>query len=332
MHDVAQMAGVSQPLVSQVIGGRPSVRVAEVTRQRILRAAADLGYQPNVVARGLVQSRSYSLGVIVPDFANPFFADVVDGVERVATEEGYAVVLCNGLDVPAETHVASLRARQIDGVIIDAIGAASLPGDALAGLNVALIDEPSDMYLSVTSDALGAGRLAAEHLLGLGHRVVGFLGPASNYWAFRTRERGFVQTLRAAGLRVASDHLRRAPATAAGGISAMRTLLGQLTRPTAVFCANDLMALGALKACLTARVRVPEEMSIIGCDDIDAAQLVTPELTTVQIRAREMGARAARVLIRRLQSETKGTRPAANSPLAVRLMVRRTTSVPRGVS
>ena len=163
MHDVAELAGVSQPLVSQVIGGRPSVRVSEVTRLRILRAAAELGYQPNVIARGLVQSRSYSLGVIVPDFANPFFADVVTGVERVATEEGYAVVLCNGADVPAANHVAALRSRQIDGVIIDAIGAASLPVDALAGLNVALLDEPSDAHPSVTSDALGAGRLAAEH-------------------------------------------------------------------------------------------------------------------------------------------------------------------------
>ena len=112
----------------------------------------------------------------------------------------------------------------------------------------------------------------------------------------------------------------------------MRALLGQFPRPTAVFCANDLMALGALKACLTAHVHVPKDMSIIGCDDIDAAQLVTPELTTVRIRAREMGARAARMLIRRLQSEPKGTRPTLNTPLAVRLMVRRTTCAPGGVS
>ena len=327
MHDVAKLAGVSQPLVSQVLGGRPTIRVSEVTRQRILRVAKDLGYRPNVVARGLVQSRSYSLGVIVPDLANPFFADVVDGVERVATEEGYALVLCNGADVPATRHVEALRSRQIDGVIIDAAGAASLSSDALAGLNVALIDEPSDVHLSVTSDALGAGRLAAEHLLELGHRSIGFLGPASNYWAFRMRERGFIQALRAAGVRIASDHLRRAPATAPGGNSAMRALVAQHSRPTAVFCANDLMALGALKACITARVRVPEDMSIIGCDDIDAAQLVTPELTTVQIRAREMGARAARLLIRRLQAESNGS-TRATAPLPVRLMIRRTTSAP----
>ncbi len=110
----------------------------------------------------------------------------------------------------------------------------------------------------------------------------------------------------------------------------MRALLGQRPRPTAVFCANDLMALGALKACIAARVHVPEAMSIVGCDDIDAAQLVTPELTTVQIRAREMGARAARLLIRRLQAEGGGGTNRQTAPLAVRLMIRHTTGIPGG--
>src|SRR6476660_5214141 len=121
MHDVARRAGASQPLVSLVIGGSTSVRVAEATRERILRAAEELGYRPNVIARALVQSRSYSLGIIIPDLYNPFFADIVAGVERVASEEGYAVLLCNAFEVPAERHVAMLRARQIDGIIIDAI-------------------------------------------------------------------------------------------------------------------------------------------------------------------------------------------------------------------
>jgi LacI family transcriptional regulator len=331
MHDVARRAGVSQPLVSLVIGGSTSVRVADATRERILRAAEELGYRPNVIARALVQSRSYSLGIIIPDLYNPFFVDVVSGVDRVATEEGYAVLLCSGGEASVARHVDALRARQIDGIIIDAVGAASLGAIALGDVNMVLIDEPSDVHLSVTSDALDAGRLAGQHMLALGHTEIGLIGPASDFWAFRMRERGFVQALRAAELRVASDHLRRSPATVNGGYTAMRGLLASRTRPTAVFCTNDLIALGAMKACIEAGVDVPSDMSICGCDDIETARLVTPELTTVHVRAREMGARAARTLIRLVES---GGPPApstvASRPLGVRLVVRGSTASPRG--
>jgi len=325
MHDVAKRAGVSQPLVSLVIGGSQSVRVSDATRDRILRAAEELGYRPNVIARALVQSRSYSLGIIVPDLYNPFFVDVVAGVERVAAEEGYAVLLCNAVEVAATRHVEALRSRQIDGIIIDAVGAASLDAIALADLNAVLIDEPSDVHLSVMSDAMEAGRLAAKHLLGLEHKRLGLIGPASDLWAFRMRERGFVQTVRGAGERIASEHLRRAMPTVEGGRTAMRALLAERGRPTAVFCTNDLLALGALKACVEAGVRVPEAMSICGCDDIETARLVTPELTTVHVRARELGARAARLLIRLVEGDAPR---GASKPLSVRLEARGSTARP----
>src|SRR4029078_2120710 len=105
MHDVARKAGVSQPLVSLVIGGSTSVRVSDATRERILRAPQERGYRPNVIARALVQSRSYSLGIIIPDLSNPFFVDVVAAVDRVATEEGYAVLLCSGGEASVARHV-----------------------------------------------------------------------------------------------------------------------------------------------------------------------------------------------------------------------------------
>jgi DNA-binding LacI/PurR family transcriptional regulator len=200
---------------------------------------------------------------------------------------------------------------------------------ALSDVNTVLIDEPSDVHLSVTSDALDAGRLAGQHLLDLGHKRIGLIGPASDFWAFRMRERGFVRAIRLAGLSVASDHLRRGPATVSGGHAAMRGLLTLRDRPTAVFCTNDLVALGAMKACIEAGVVVPEAMSICGCDDIETARLVTPELTTVHVRAREMGARAARTLIRLVEGgkppipSTTGTRP-----LSVRLVVRGSTAAP----
>jgi hypothetical protein len=158
----------------------------------------------------------------------------------------------------------------------------------------------------VASDALAAGRLAAEHLLGLGHSRLAFVGPAADVHAFRQRERGFVQALRAAGVALPSAWLRRAPATAAGGMRAMRALLAERPRPTAVFCANDLAAVGALKACAAAGVRVPAELSLVGCDDVELASLVSPELTTVRVPARELGARAARLLVQRLAAPAPG--------------------------
>ncbi|HEY0995919.1 MAG TPA: LacI family DNA-binding transcriptional regulator [Gemmatimonadaceae bacterium] len=300
VHDVAARAGVSQPTVSLVLSRNPRARIAPETRERVLRAAEELGYRTNLLARGLTQQRSWALGLVVLDLRNPFFADVVAGAERVATEEGYALLLTEAGEGGAARRVEALQARLVDGVIIDAVGAAALPEPLLEKLNVVLIDEPSERWPGVASDAAGAGRLAAEHLLDLGHRRIGFIGPATDVHGVRLRERGFVQALRERGVRLDSGLLRRAPGTASGGREAMRAMLAQRERPTAVFCSNDLVAVGALKACADAGVVVPRDCSVVGCDDIEMARFVSPELTTVAIPARELGARAARLLIRRL--------------------------------
>lgn len=324
-HDVAARAGVSQSTVSLVLSGNPKARLAAETRSRVLAAAEALSYRPNVLAQGLVRRRSFAIGVVVPDLANPFFAAVVSGAEKVASREGYAVFLCETGEAGAGRHVEALKSRQIDGVILDAIGVSGLTAEALRGMNVVLVDETLGDHLGVVSDAHMAGELAARHLLDLGHRHFAFIGPAVDASAFRLRERGFTRTVREAGFPVASEALRRGAATVAGGMQGMRALLAMRPRPTAVFCANDLAALGALKAAAMARVAVPRELSIVGCDDIELAQLVTPELTTVAIPAREMGARAARLLIRQLSGEGTAQPARAPRPLPVRL-------VPRGTS
>lgn len=330
MHDVAERAGVSQPTVSLVLGDNPEARVADATRQRVLEAARELGYRPNLLARGLSRRRSYALGVVVPDLSNPFFADVVSGVQAVAAEEGYAVLLCEGRHVPAARHLEELRSRLIDGVILDSAGVSSVPVERLEGLNLVLIDEPTDRWPGVASDAEAAGRLAAEHLLELGHRRLAFLGPASPAFGFRYRERGFVARLAEEGLRLDSDRLRRVPAAAKGGGEGMTSLLALEEPPTGVFCADDRVAVGALKACLAAGVGVPERVSLVGCDDVELARLTSPELTTVRVPAREMGARAARLLVRRLEGGDTG--PGPSRPLPVELMRRGSSGPPPGRS
>lgn len=329
-HDVAKRAGVSQPTVSLVLSRNTNARVSPETRERVLAAARDLGYVPNVVARSLVRSRSYAIGVIVPDLRNPFFADVVSGAERVVSEAGYAVLLCETREIPRDRHIQALLERQVDGIMVDAIGASSLPQAMMTGVNLVLIDEPPDKWPGVASDAAGAGRLAAEHLFSLGHLRFGFLGPATNVHAIRMRERGFVAALGARGIRLDSGSLRRVPATAAGGQVGMRALLDLNHPPTAVFCTNDLVAAGALKVCSIDGVHVPNEMSIVGCDDIELASLLVPELTTIAIPARELGARAARLLLQAIHGPESEKPPATRIPkmLPSRLVVRGSTAPP----
>lgn len=321
--EVAIRAGVSQPTVSLVLSRNPKARVAPETRARVIKVAQELGYRPNRLAQGLVRRRSYALGVIVPGFDNPVYTDVISGAEKVAAQAGYAVLLGEAKGPEAVQHLEALRDRQIDGVIIAGIAASTLPAAALDGLNVVLVNQPSERFSTVGGDSQKAGTLAAEYLLSLGHRRLAFLGPADAIPAFRLLERGFVQGLRSAGISLSTDLILRAAATIAGGLAGMRALLALPDRPTAVFCANDLMALGAHKACSVAGVDLPNDLSLLGCDDIEMARLVTPELSTIALPTRELGARAVRLLLR--QIEANSTVPPASQLLAVKLVTRGTT-------
>ena len=307
--EVAKRAGVSQPTVSLILTRNPNARVSPETRARVLKIAEEVGYRPNRLAQALVARRSFAIGVIVPGFNNPFYAHVLSGAEKVAAESGYAVLLCEVGALDAVQHLRALRDRQIDGVIIAGIAASTLPAAELDDLNVVLVNQPSTRFASVGGDSEKAGAMAASHLLGLGHRCLAFIGPATSIPAFRLRERGFVQALRAAGLSLPSARVVRAEASIAGGLAAMRRLLALRERPTAVFCANDLIALGAHKACGAAGVALPSELSLLGCDDIEMGTLVSPELSTIGMPQRELGARAVRQLLRQMEGGTPETPP-----------------------
>lgn len=320
--DVARKAGVSQPTVSLVLSKNPNARVAKATRARVLQVAKELGYRPNRLAQGLVHQRSFALGLIVPGFANPVYANIVSGAERVAAEEGYAVLLCETEQVNVHQHLQALIDRRVDGVIIAGVAAATLPQEDLACLNVVLINQPSEHYATVAGDSLEAGRIAANHLLELGHERIAFIGPSTSLPAFRLRERGFADGLRAGGIVSPSDYWQRADANVAGGQTAMRTLLALPEPPTAVFCATDIIALGAHKAASRAGLKLGVEMSILGCDDIEMNTLVSPELSSIRTPQRELGARAVRLVIQQLDGD--GT-DATTHMLPVKLIKRGTT-------
>jgi len=317
---------VSQPTVSLILTRNPKARIAQATRERVLKIAEEIGYRPNRLAQALVARRSFAIGVIVPGFDNPFYAHVLSGAEKVAAEAGYAVLLAETGPTDGVQHLRALRDRQVDGVIIAGVAATTLPPSELEDLNVVLVNQPSSRYASVAGDSERAGHMAAAHLLELGHRRFGFIGPATPIPAFRLRERGFVQAIRAAGGSISSESLVRAEASIEGGVVAMRRLLGLRGRPTAVFCANDLVALGAHKACGGAGVSLPGELSLLGCDDIEMGSLVTPELSTISMPQRELGARAVRQLLRQLEGTAVPT--SAAQVLPPKLVVRGTTGRP----
>ena len=324
--EVARQAGVSQPTVSLVLSRNPKARVAPETRARVLKAAEELGYRPNRLAQGLVHRRSFALGIIVPGFGNPVNGAIISGAERVAEQAGYAVLLCETGEVDVGQHLRALADRQIDGVIIAGISESALADADLTRSNVVLVNQSSAAFSSVQDDSLAAGAVASAHLLGLGHRALAFIGPVSTASAFRLRERGFAQGLRDAGAVPPSEYWQRADPTIAGGLAGMRSLLALPTRPTAVFCANDLIALGAHKACALGGLSLPREMSILGCDDIDIGTLVTPELSTISTPKRELGARAVRLLLRQLDGEARATPTVQTLP--VKLVARGTTDRP----
>lgn len=320
--DVARKAGVSQPTVSLVLSKHPKARVAKATRARVLEVALELGYRPNRLAQGLVHKRSFALGLIVPGFANPVYANIVSGAERVAAEQGYAVLLCEADQRNADQYLRALIDRQVDGVIIAGVATSALSEYDLARLNVVLINQPSERYSTVAGDSVAAGRAAADHLMELGHERIAFVGPSTSLPAYRLRERGFADRLRAAGITPPSDYWRRADASVQGGQNAMRVLIDLPKPPTAVFCATDIIALGAHKAASKAGLELGAELSLLGCDDIEMNTLVSPELSSIRTPQRELGARAVRQLIHQLDADATD---ATTHILPVKLIKRGTT-------
>ncbi|PJE99731.1 LacI family transcriptional regulator [Streptomyces carminius] len=302
IKDVARRAGVSVGTVSNVIN-RPEM-VAEETRTRVQAVITQLGYVRSESARQLRAGHSRIIALLVLDMANPFFADVATGAERAAREEGLRVMLCNSAQSPAEEadYLSLFAEQRVRGVLITP---ADITGRSLAdfrrhGIPYVMVDRlvSGDDCCSVSVDDVTGGTLAARHLLAQGHRELVYVSGPMQLSQCRDRHTGVLAALHEAGLPPEALTLVEGERLdVAAGRDAGARLLGMTPRPTAVFCANDLLTLGVLQALFAAGVPVPDGMALVGYDDIEFAAAAAVPLTSVRQPAYRMGRTAADLLI-----------------------------------
>ena len=311
IKQVAARAGVSFTTVSHVVNRtRP---VSDAARVRVARAIAELGYFPSAVARALKTSQTRILGVIVPNITNPFFAELVRGIEDVCERNHYSVFLCNGDDDSGrqERSMDTLLERRVDGVLL---ATPTGPEAAIAGrlsgakLKTVVVDRNVSGLVAdrVRIDHTGGARLAVRHLLELGHRRIACLSGPSGFAASRARVAGWRKALARAGITPEPHWLLEGDFSAAAGYALARQLLATESI-TAIFASNDLLAIGALRAAAEAGRAVPGTLSIIGFDGIELGAFTYPQLTTVGCSIRGIGEEAASILIDRIAGRAKGT-------------------------
>lgn len=325
IHDVAARAGVSVATVSRVLNGKDLVR--EETSRQVLAAAKSLRYVPNVAARSLSSRRSQTVGVVLPDVHGEFFSEVIRGIDVAARRAGYHILVSGShSDAGEMLEVLETMHGRVDGLVVMSpdIPLPSLREPAARGLPLVLLNSSDAELDGITIDNYGGARAMMRHLAELGHSRIAFIkGPAHNDDA-RERLRGFRHAMRGHGaaaelraLELAGDFTEES-----GREAAMR--IARLTpRPTAIFAANDAMAIGALSALAELGVDVPGAMSVAGFDDIPIARYVAPPLTTIRVDIAELGRRAFALLLGALEQPLRKGRQ--HECIATSLVIRHST-------
>src|SRR5580765_7581971 len=315
MKRIAGELGVSITTVSKVLNNREDI--GHATRARVLAKVAELGYQPNAVARSLTLRRTHTLGVVIPDLMHSFFVEIVAGLEAVASARGYGLLLCSSNEDPAKERqeLEMLRQRQVDGIVL---GSANASGntdllDRLTSLGVTLVmidrdDHPDVRCDRVVTDDHEVGRLATAHLLAQGRTAIAHITGTQVVHAKR-RADGYRAALKAAGMKVRTDWVVRGGFKEADGYRGMKKLLAMKPRVDAIFAANDPSAIGAMKAVWDAGLRVPEDVAIVGAGDIALGDLLRVPLTTISWSREDQGKAAAALLFERIDDESGADRP-----------------------
>jgi DNA-binding LacI/PurR family transcriptional regulator len=325
IQDVAKYADVSVATVSHVINN--THYVSPELKQRVLEAVEALNYRPNKLARALNRRDIPLLALIVPDIRNPYWSSFARSFQDVTDQHNYSVIVCSS-DGHYDREIRFLRSLSgwISGLILHPYNVTQEDVNQIIGDSIPMVilgdftnseNQPSN-WDWVASNNLESAQLAVEHLIDLGHRDIAFIqGPVGTPTSVR-RLRGYQSALELAGIPIKEEWLAPGDYTQSGGFTAMKAMLSKADPPTAVFCANDLSALGALEAAKQSGYRVPQDISIVGFDDIDEAALASPPLTTIRLLPRHVGNVAAEALLERLQGRVEPKRTLIEGSLIIR--------------
>jgi LacI family transcriptional regulator len=316
LQDVAHHAGVSLSTASRVLSGSRD-RVSAILRERVLDAAAELHYVPNAHAQALVSASTSTVGVIVHDVSDPYFSEIVRGVLRVANDHDLLVLICNTYRDPDRElqYVLALRAQRVRAVLLAGSGfvdsdverrsTAALVGVEAAGGRVVLIGRHRAGVDSVLPDNVGGARLMGTHLMELGHRNIAVVAGPPHLTTIEDRLSGFRRALEEGGVDLPRSRVVETDFTRDGGYEGTVRLLESAPETSAIFALNDAMAIGVLAALRDYGAAVPDDIAVVGFDDIPIARDLTPAMTTVRLPMDVMGARAMQLALRRRAKEPR---------------------------
>ncbi len=329
IKDIAAHAGVAPSTVSRALAG--SARISERTRQRVQTIAQTLGYTPSATARSLVTGASHLIGLITPSLADPYAAAVVSGIETAAAAHDYRLLIATSHGDP-EQEIAGVRlllGQQVDGLIVLSSRAGPAYRPLLPALDIPTIfvnsDQPGEQVYSIATDNEQGGWLATRHLLACGHRRIAYLGGPAAGRSQQARLAGYRRALRGAGAPYEPALILPGDGSSASGQAALAALLALPAekRPTALFCYNDLSALGLLAAAHAHGLAIPAQLSVIGFDNLPYAALSLPPLTTIDQRKDEMGRLAVETIL-----AARAHEPVSDIHLPGELIPRHTTAPP----
>lgn len=310
IKDIAEHAQVSYATVSRALNNKYGVNPE--TRNRVLKIAQKLNYSPNAIARGLVSSRSFTLGLILPDMTNPYFPAVAAGIEATAQERGYSVFLCNtNWDIKRETkYIKLLSERRVDG-IIHAPAGSTLEEEAAELLPTVFVSNApkSCRQSSVVIDNIRGGYMATKHLIDCGYETIGFIGVSEHEMANNDRLEGYRRAFQRYGREIEPEYLRFGDFRQETGYTIIQTLIKSGSYPRALFAENDVLAIGILHGIKDSGLRVPEDIALIGFDDISFSAYQEVQLSTINQPKEKMGRIAGEILINEIEAGEHRTAP-----------------------
>jgi DNA-binding LacI/PurR family transcriptional regulator len=329
IYDVAREAGVSTTTVSKILNN--TGRISDKTKQKVLKIMDDLNYQPNVLASAMKGKSTYSIAFLIPDIDNPIYAKYMKHIENHGQELGYNIVMCSTENDPAKEarHIVSMRQKRVDGFIIASkfSNVALLEELIQEGFPVSLFahERPEFSVDSVSVDDYVGGYEATKHLLSLGHKKIAIIGEES--YSGRARIRGYRQAILDEGLEVDEELILYSDSSIEGAkYHAGQMLKQSKNRPTAIFGYNDLSAIGAMMAAKESGLKVPEDISVIGFDNISLCEIVDPPLTSIDMPVAELGKKVMDLLVGKIEGTEKTKQRISLLP---KLIMRQSTMPPK---